>query len=591
MMPAKDKTLNENYISEYRLQDSDKRRSVAPIRQGGDRAPGGDRTPGGSRMTGSERTPGGDRTPSGSRAPGRSVPIRQSGNYAQTGNIYKQSGGEGGIGSKGGGGSIGGGNSSDNGNGSGSDRGSGNQNADLYRQNGNGWQTAGIRGQAGERIPGGGAVQNSSVQHRNTGAPADEAARADSPIRSALMVFTVLAVSLLTLVIFSLSGVEIPFVTAALGGLIGAGSSKSAGGEPDGYTISASVNDGGEGWEGGVPSELMGSGGAWNGEQLLIPSISVSYDISEETEFRMYGNYLAECTRDSFCLIDKEGVEVFRKNVELFKPALYVQSEYLLVSDCGGRAAFVMKGTKLVWEDTFSGGIVNASINKSGFAAFVLDADGYRNSVRALSPTGKMLFDWIVADDYVISAEIAQSGQELVINRLKTTGINICSGLEFLDMQSEPFMSIDSGEEEVFLSARYLDNNFLAVATENAFRLFSENGELLISQQYEAVMAMCGFPSKKASIAALQNNRALVIEYDEETPKGRILYIADKPIINMTADNDYLFINLGHEVTVIKENGDIASHLTLDSEALYGGASEKFGVLVVTKKSADIYMF
>ena len=425
---------------------------------------------------------------------------------------------------------------------------------------------------------------------RNVSADGNALQPADA-IRSVLMVLAVLAVLLVTLIIFSYSGVSIPFVTPVLNGLANSGNAINNGGAQNSDTVGASAISGAVGWVGGVPSELMGSGGAWDGAQIRMPSLSVSYDVSEDTEFRLYGNYLAECSRDSFCLMDKEGADVFRKNVDIVKPALYVKGDFLLVSDYGGRTAFVMKGAKMIWENTFASGIVNASVNKNGYAAFVLEAVGYRNSVKLLAPTGKSLFDWVVADDYVLGAEIAPSGKGFFINRLISNGINACSGLEFLNMQSEPYMTVNSGDEEVFLGARYLDNNMFAVVTENAFRLCSESGENLVLQYFDSIMAMCEFPAKKAAVAVRQNNRALVMVYDENTPKGQVIYIADKPIVNMAADNGYLFINFGREVTVIKENGDIISRLTLDSEALYGDASEKFGVLAVTKKSADIYVF
>ncbi|MCL2057612.1 MAG: DUF5711 family protein [Oscillospiraceae bacterium] len=451
--------------------------------------------------------------------------------------------------------------------------------------------------------------------------------------RSVAMVLAIFVVSLVTLGILAYSGVNVPFFSNALNGSIngagsgtsggssggssggtgggsgggsmgngsGGGSGSGIGGGAGGSTGSGSGSgsvDGsgsgsgsGSGWVGGAPSELMGSGGAWDGSEIRIPAMSLSYDSGEETEFCLYGNYLAECSRDSFSLLDSEGAEVFRKNIDFTKPALHKRGDYLLVSDIGGRSAFVMKGAKLVWEESFSSGIVNASINKNGYIAFVFDAVGYRNSVKIMAPMGKTLFDWVVADDYVLSSEIAPSGKELVINRLKTTGIGVSSGLEFFDINAEPIFTIDSDEGEVFLGVRYLDGGMMAVASEDVFRLYSEHGELIIQEKYESIMAMCEFPRGKAAVAVRYNNRALVMEYDGDTPKGRVLYISEKPIVNMSADNGYLFINLGHEVVAIKDNGSIVSRLTLDSETLYGGASEKFGILAVTKKSADIFPF
>jgi hypothetical protein len=322
-----------------------------------------------------------------------------------------------------------------------------------------------------------------------------------------------------------------------------------------------------------------------------MPLFSLSYDASEESEFCLYRDYLAECSRDGFSLLDGSGAEVFRKNVGFNKPALFKRGEYLLVCDYGGRSAFVMKGLKPVWEETFTYGIVNASINKSGYMAFVLEADGYRNSVKVFAPIGKPLYEWVIADDYAIGAEVAPSGKALVINRLKTAGFGLSSGLEFLDMKSEPLMAIDSDEGEVFLSARYLDDNSIAAVSESMFRLYGEQGDPVFSEKFDSVTAICEFPRKKAAAAVWDGGRSSVVEYDAGLRKDRVLISSDMPVLSMSAEGEQLFVNYGCEIAVIKENGKIASRLKLDSEAMYGGASEKIGVLAVSQKSADVYAY
>ncbi|MDR3119770.1 MAG: DUF5711 family protein [Clostridiales bacterium] len=360
--------------------------------------------------------------------------------------------------------------------------------------------------------------------------------------------------------------------------------------------------------------------GAWDGAGIRLPLLSISYDAAEETEFCLYLDYIAECSRDAFLLLDKNGAEVFQKNIEFLKPSLQKRGGYLLVCDIGGRTAFVMKGKKLVWEETFTDGIVNASINQSGYLAIVLEATGYRNSVRVLAPVGKMLFDWVVADDYVVGSEVTPSGKALLINRLKTAGISVFSELEFLDMKSEPFLTLDSDEEQVFLGARCLEDDTLAAVTETVFLLYSGDRELIYEETFDAVMAFCEFPRKKAVLAAQRGGRVFLVEYDpkeaadakddKETDSGtdigadggdtddavgkgvgRALLEAEQPILNMASDGVRLFVNFGDEAIVIKDNGKQPLTLKFRADALYGDLSEKLGLLVVTKKSANLYEF
>jgi len=505
---------------------------------------------------------------------------------------------------------------------------------------------------ANEKAPVHTAYAGTPLRTTRAGAPA-EAHTPDSGniLHSVILVVTVFAITVIALAVMSYSGAEIPFITPFFNKLSDSGdtggqsgSSGTGGGSPNAFSWGFNEDGSGAGGSNGangsggasdsngarstngaggsngagalnngaatnaigtsvtisgdavtISGDATASGGADGqtsdvfDDMSRLPDLSLTYDPSEGTAFRLYGDYIAECSRNSFYLLGKDGSEAFRKNIDFTKPVLYKCGDYLLVSDYGGRSAFVMKGAKLVWENSFTSGIVYASINKNGYIALVLEAAGYRNSVRVLTPAGKTLFDWVIADDYVISSEIAPSGKEIVINRLKTAGFSASSGLEFLDMKSEPFRTVESGGDEVFLSARYLDNNALAVASESVFRLYSEQGDQLIYEKYDSIMAMCEFPKNTAAVAVRLNNRSFIIGYDAKTQNDRVLYETDLPVRNMSAENGLLFINLGGEAVVLRENGKPASNLTLDADVLYGGASEKTGVLAVNEKSADIY--
>ena len=326
-------------------------------------------------------------------------------------------------------------------------------------------------------------------------------------------------------------------------------------------------------------------------DSASAPAFSLLYDETEGTRFCLYNDYLAECSRDSFCLIDKNGFETFHKSVDFSAPAMCARGGYLVAYDCGGRTAFAMKGRKTVWEETFANAISGASVNKNGYIALILDEVGYRNCVRVYAPVGKKLFDWFVADDYVVGSEVAPSGKELIINRLKTSGLSARSSLVYLDMKYEPFRTVESKEDEVYLGARYLDDNTLAVATKNSLYLYSEAGELLAHEEFDYLTAFCEFPAGRVVAAVHRNNRELLIEYSADAPKGNALVIADRPVRNLSADNGFLFINYGYSAEVLGANGKTASRLAFDDEILYGGASAKIGILAVAKKSADIYAF
>jgi len=87
----------------------------------------------------------------------------------------------------------------------------------------------------------------------------------------------------------------------------------------------------------------------------------------------------------------------------------------------------------------------------------------------------------------------------------------------------------------------------------------------------------------------MQKNRSMIVGYDAKTMESRLLFESALPVRSMSSDNGLLFINFGSEIAVLRENGKLASQFGLGAEVLYGGASEKTGILAVNEKSADLY--
>ena len=334
-----------------------------------------------------------------------------------------------------------------------------------------------------------------------------------------------------------------------------------------------------------------GKGTGAEGENAALtiePLRTIYYDSGEESEFCLYRNYLVECSKDTLSLFGKNGEEAFRKNIEFQKPMLKKAGNYLLVADVGGRTAFVIEDKNVRWEERFNNNITNISINAGGYIAVVLETVGYRSTVRVMAPIGRKLFDWVVADDYVVSTEISPSESGMVINRIKTNGISVRSVLEFLDLKSEPFAAIESAEGNIFLKTQYLEDGTLATATEDEFIFYSENREVMVQEGFDAIYAMTEFPKRKITLAAQRGGRSFLMEYQRDG-KSNVIFESELPIVNMTAENGLLIVNLGSRVLVMKENGKIALDLFFSSEVLYGSISGKSEVLIVTKQSAEIY--
>jgi len=316
--------------------------------------------------------------------------------------------------------------------------------------------------------------------------------------------------------------------------------------------------------------------------------VSLAYDAGEDTEFCLYRSYIIKCTRDSFYIMNKRGEELFKKNIEFQKPSLTCSGNFLLAYDIGGRTAFVIEDRAVKWEEKLANNIVSASINKDGYMAIVTEASGYRNSVSIMAPIGRKLFDRVVADDYVISAQISDDNKQIMLNRIKTSGISVRSGLEFIDIRSEPFAAIESEEEKIFLTARYLADNSFSVVTESGFKLYHDSKEIAAQESFDAVFALCEFPAGNCAVAAQQDGEFIVFGFGAKKQKSIILK-TEAPILNMSSTGDNLVINTGQQVIIVGSNGKLKNSVYSEAEILYTGIYDKTDILVVTERMAELY--
>jgi hypothetical protein len=316
--------------------------------------------------------------------------------------------------------------------------------------------------------------------------------------------------------------------------------------------------------------------------------VALAYDAGEDTEFCLYKSYIVKCARDSFYLFNRDGEVLFNKNIEFTKPALTHAGDYLLVYDMGGRSAFVMEDKIVKWDEKFSNNIINASINKDGYIAIVTEASGYRNSVKIIASLGRGLFDWVVADDYIISANISEDSGQFMVNRIKTSGISVRSGLEFIDIKSEPFAAIESDEGKVILRAFYIgDNNFCA-ATDTEIKLYSSSREIISQESFDAVRAVCEFPQRSCAVAAQLDGENVIISYGLKKQRQELLK-TEAPVVNMCSSGDLLVVNTGRQVIAVSGNGRVKSSIYMEAEILYADIYDKSHVLIVTERRAELY--
>lgn len=322
-------------------------------------------------------------------------------------------------------------------------------------------------------------------------------------------------------------------------------------------------------------------------------SLEIAYDGSTNAKFAICGGYIVKCTQDKIDFIDKKG-EVKKTLRGSFKnPLIKTSGEYLLIADVKGKDIFVFKGINELWKKELDGSIINADINEKGHVAVVHEENRSRNAASVFNEEGIRYFIDNSGDDFILSANVSPSGEDVMLNYAITSGVNAATHLKKYNIKSKKD-TVKDFEEGFFPLAKYIEDDLIMAVGDSYITFLGNdlkekwnipvNGSIydfdLIKGKY--IIVAIGKESK-----GFFNNKSDIFIYDMDGGEFANFIIEDS-LKALAADEDVIAINSGKKLYIVNTQGKVINEYNFKTDIEYIGFLNKREILVVAENKIVI---
>ena len=326
-----------------------------------------------------------------------------------------------------------------------------------------------------------------------------------------------------------------------------------------------------------------------------IKIVEVKYEIKDKPCFEVYNNWIIKCTIYSVAALDRNGKEQWSIPVLLNKPMLKSGKSGLLIADIGGRNIYFIKDKNIKWQKAVDGDIINAEINEDGYVTVVHKMEGYKALVVLFDPDGQEIFRRYIAETFVISGQVAPSGNQVIINCLDVSGASASSYIEFTDLLGNPFAVLAPEEDRMYPVILCLNDGSFSLLDDTTIICYSKNREKSWENEYRKIYASGVLSGKYFVIAVKENDSSgrssltdilIINKNGQEIGK----FAVDGQVYNIFAssEHDIAAINNKSEVIFINSKGKIQGRYSSISDIQKVLIFDKNEAAIITKDSITI---
>jgi hypothetical protein len=324
-------------------------------------------------------------------------------------------------------------------------------------------------------------------------------------------------------------------------------------------------------------------------------NLEINYEVKEHPAFIVYKDLLVKCETDSFKGINKKGEEVLIRSIGVNNPLIKTNGPELLIADLGGRDIYVMNGWNIKWDEKLSGNIINAEISESGHVTVIHEAKGFKGVVKVFDPRGIEMFSRNIAENFVLTAKVAPSGEQLLINSINTSGININPSLEFFDMMGNPFAARTPGENQIFAYASYLDDDSLLTASSSALVYYDKERNEKWRKEFKEIYSVgislgkyiAAAVSKEGEGNGLEDGLNEIQIFNRKGQQTAAFQVEGR-VENIRTYSDIIAVNTIREVCFINTKGVLVGKYTSKPDIKDVYFFNKLQAAIVTKNSVAI---
>ena len=318
----------------------------------------------------------------------------------------------------------------------------------------------------------------------------------------------------------------------------------------------------------------------------------IEYDMKDHPVFCAYKDSIIKCGRDYIKALDKKGAEIWTKPVSMRNPLVKTNGPLLLVADIGGKDIFVISGRNVKWEESANERVINVGMNEDGYVTVVQEGRDCRNRVRVFDPKGIEMFSRSIQKNFVFTACVSPSGEQFFISSLDISGAVANPVLEFFDMRGNLIAARIPDSGAIFPVAGYLDNDFLAAASDSLIVCFDSGRNEVWRKEFDRIYSLEILLGKyiAAAVSGSKSSTGNAPEIQIFTMKGDCAASGpiEGEIRNIRVYEDIIAVNTSREVYFINAKGSLIRKYGFKTDVLDVHFFSRLEAMIVAKNTITI---
>lgn len=223
-------------------------------------------------------------------------------------------------------------------------------------------------------------------------------------------------------------------------------------------------------------------GMSWKGVE---DGTEIELGLTEDSSVRAYKDGMACLTPSKLTIMDNAGTVFLDTKAGFSSPDLVTNDRYTLCYDRGGTRLMMTNSFAVVAEKEFEEPIFLARMNEDGALAVITLSKGYRSTVHVFDTSFKEIFTWSSVDRYIVDADIAPSGDSIVMSCYNVKDAQNTAEIVCFTFDSEKMAWNVPLENDVSIAVRYKNNNTICVVRQNELLFLNKKGKQTAKFSFE----------------------------------------------------------------------------------------------------------
>lgn len=283
-----------------------------------------------------------------------------------------------------------------------------------------------------------------------------------------------------------------------------------------------------------------------------------------------YSGGVAVFGKDAVFGISNSGQKNWDVPFTVSDPVLSACGKYVLAAERGGKRVLLISGGKVKHESEMNGEIITASVNKKGVFAVVMKERGFKGLVKVFNSKGKELFAWHSAEQNIMNVAVSEDSKRLAVSVVNMKDLSKLTTLLQFDMKETVPEVLDVGDENLVSTLLYNKGELIAVGDE-ALYCFKKDASQKFRIDYSGreiqKFSMYAGGTMAMIFRGADDGSGSTVEFYDGLGRIKGSMPVNGNITSLDSFGNYAVVAAQNELYVIRQNGKIVSHRTLESSA------------------------